>query len=293
MPDAPVTRSTLDDLRLAAGDSLAAGPPWIRGEARLEAELLLAATLGLERWQLRSRGTERVPADTAARFRALVARRLAGEPLHYLLGRREFWSLELQVAPGVLVPRADTECLVEQALLHLDTCLAAGADSYCVLDLGTGSGAIALAIASERPDVHVTAVEASPAAACIAAANIARLAPGRVELLTGHWYTPVSGRRFHVIVANPPYLAVDDPHLPSLAGEPLEALVSGPDGLEAFREIIAGATAHLLPGGWLGLEHGATQGPAVRALLQSAGLHDVTTHRDLAGLERVSGGVMA
>jgi release factor glutamine methyltransferase len=161
-----------------------------------------------------------------------------------------------------------------------------------VLDLGTGSGAIALAIACERRDTQVTAIEASPAARVIAAGNIARLAPGRVELLAGDWFAPLAGRRFEVIVANPPYLAADDPHLVALAREPREALVSGPEGLECFRAILAGAPNHLVSGGWLGLEHGATQAMAVRELLGAAGLTGVTTHRDLAGLERVSSGTM-
>lgn len=293
MAETPPLPGTVAELLAAARQSLAAGPAWLRDEAALEAELLLADALGLERWQLRPREHDPVAPASAERFLARVAQRVDGEPLHYLLGSREFWSLDLQVAPGVLVPRPDTECLVEQALRRIDAVLAAGIRPCRVLDLGTGSGAIALAIACERRDTQVTAIEASPAARVIAADNIARLAPGRVELLAGDWFAPLAGRRFEVIVANPPYLAADDPHLAALAREPREALVSGPEGLECFRAIIAGAPDHLVPGGWLGLEHGATQATAVRELLCAAGLTAVTTHRDLAGLERVSSGTMA
>lgn len=281
---------TVEALLAAGRARLQSGAEWLREEAPLEAELLLAHVLSTERWRLRAAANEVVAAEAAARFHELVARRAAGEPLHYLLGRRGFWSLELQVGPGVLVPRPDTECLVEQALAHIDAALAAGADPCRVLDLGTGSGAIAIAIAVERPQVEVMAVEASPIAFDLAATNIARLAPGRVELLAGSWWEPVRLRRFDVAVSNPPYLAADDPHLPSLAFEPREALVGGADGLDCFRTIVAGAGAHLAPGGWLGLEHGAMQGDAVRQLLRAAGFQDIATHRDLAGLERVSGG---
>lgn len=278
---------------------LQAGPEWQRDEASLEAELLLAHVLSIERWRLRAAAAETVAPDAATRFRELVARRTAGEPLHYLLGEREFWSLDLQVGPGVLVPRPDTECLVEQALVRIDEVGSRLAGPCRVLDLGTGSGAIAIAIAvtcdqrwppAKGKAVEVTAVEASSAALAIAAANIGRLAAGRVDLLSGSWWEPVRGRRFEVVVSNPPYLAADDPHLRSLAFEPREALVSGVDGLECFRQIITDAGGHLVPGGWLGLEHGATQGEAVRKLLMAAGFVRVDTHRDLAGHERVTGG---
>lgn len=295
---------TVEALLATGRTRLQAGPEWQRDEASLEAELLLAHVLSTARWRLRAAAAETVAPDAATRFRELVARRIAGEPLHYLLGEREFWSLELQVGPGVLVPRPDTECLVEQALVRIDEVRSRIAGPCRVLDLGTGSGAIAIAIAvtcdQRRPlaqrqavevtAVEITAVEASPAALAIAAANIGRLAAGRVDLLSGSWWEPVHGRRFEVVVSNPPYLAADDPHLPSLAFEPREALVSGPDGLECFRKIVTDAGAHLAPGGWLGLEHGATQGEAVRELLMAAGFVRVHTHRDLAGHERVTGG---
>ena len=289
---------------LAAGTAqLAAGAEWVREDAASEAEYLLATALGVNRTQLRLRLETAVPADIAAHYQNQLTRRAAGEPVAYLLGEREFWSLPLRVGPGVLVPRPDTECLVEVALRFLQMRVAVhekGTDlptpstlspSPNVLDLGTGSGAIAVALATELPQAKVTAVELSPAAFTVAAGNIARLAPGRVELLAGHWYEPVGGRLFTCIVSNPPYLAADDPHLPSLAAEPREALVSGKDGLECYREIVAGAPAHLETHGLLALEHGHTQGADVRSLLAAAGFTDIATHRDLAGLERVTSGV--
>jgi release factor glutamine methyltransferase len=290
---------------LTAGTAqLATGVEWVREEAAREAELLLSEALAVNRAQLRLRAEEDVPTEIAARYRAHIARRASGEPVAYILGEREFWSLPLRVAPGVLVPRADTECLVEVALRFLqglDVAAAAheaplatsthSSQAPSVLDLGTGSGAIALALASELPNTSVVAVEVSALALAMAAHNIARLAPGRVELLAGHWYEPVGTRRFTCIVSNPPYLSADDPHLPSLAAEPLGALVSGPDGFECYREIIAGAPAQLAVGGLLALEHGYAQGATVRALMAEAGFTGVATHRDLAGHERVTSGV--
>ena len=264
---------------------LAAGAEWVREDAASEAEYLLATALGLNRTQLRLRLDALVPADVAARFHDHIARRAAGEPVAYLHGEREFWSLPLRVGPGVLVPRPDTECLVEVALRFLQ-----GQATVSVLDLGTGSGAIALALASELPTARIVAVELSPTALATAANNIARLAPGRVELLQGNWFAPVGAQRFTCIVSNPPYLAADDPHLPSLAAEPREALVSGSNGLECYRDIIAGAPAHLETSGLLAMEHGHTQGAAVRALLEDRGFSGVVTHRDLAGHERVTSG---
>ena len=289
---------------LAAGTAqLAAGVDWVREDAARDAELLLTEALGVNRTQLQLRIDEVVPTEIAARYQAHIARRANGEPVAYILGEREFWSLPLRVAPGVLVPRPDTECLVEVALRFLQGWNVAAAQAPhlatptnpsqapSLLDLGTGSGAIALALASELPNMRVVAVELSPTALAVAADNMAHLAPGRVELLAGNWFAPVGGRRFTCIVSNPPYLSADDPHLPSLAAEPLGALVSGPDGLECYREIIAGAPAHLEAGGLLALEHGYAQGAAVRALLAEAGFTGVATHRDLAGHERVTSGV--
>jgi release factor glutamine methyltransferase len=272
---------------LATGTvQLAAGAVWVREDAASEAEYLLATALGLNRTQLRLRLDALVPGDVAARFHDHIARRAAGEPVAYLHGEREFWSLPLRVGPGVLVPRADTECLVEVALRFLQ----GRTNTPSVLDLGTGSGAIALALATELPAARIVAVEVSPTALAVAANNIARLAPGRVELLQGNWFAPLAAQRFTCIVSNPPYLAKDDPHLPSLAAEPREALVSGSDGLECYREIVAGAPAHLETSGLLAMEHGHMQGAAVRALLEDRGFIGVATHHDLAGHERVTSG---
>lgn len=291
-----VSTHSLASLLAAGTAELAAGVEWVREDAAREAELLLTEALGLTRTQLRLRLDTAASEEVAKRYRDHLRRRAAGEPIAYLLGEREFWSLPLKMAPGVLVPRPDTECLVEVALQFLRAranarSAARDGEAFSVLDLGTGSGAIALALATELQQTQVVAVELSPAALVVAAANIAALAPGRVELLAGHWYEPVAERRFTCIVSNPPYLAADDPHLPSLAAEPLSALVSGADGLECYREIVADAPAHLEAGGLLALEHGHTQGAAVRALLTAAGFTGIATHRDLAGLDRVTSGV--
>ena len=281
-----MSSSTIAGLLATGTAQLAAGAEWVREDAASEAEYLLATALGLTRTQLRLRWEAVVPADAAAQFLDHIARRASGEPIAYIHGEREFWSLPLRVGPGVLVPRPDTECLVEVALRFLQ-----GQPRASVLDLGTGSGAIALALVSELPAARIVAVEVSPVALGLAADNIARLAPGRVELLQGNWFAPLGAQRFTCIVSNPPYLAADDPHLPSLAAEPREALVSGNDGLECYREIVAGAPAHLETHGLLALEHGHTQGADVRSLLAAAGFTDIATHRDLAGLERVTSGV--
>ncbi|HET6604023.1 MAG TPA: peptide chain release factor N(5)-glutamine methyltransferase, partial [Xanthomonadaceae bacterium] len=228
-------------------------------------------------------------ADTAlrARYAGLLQRREAGEPVAYLVGRRPFWTLELQVTPDTLIPRPETELLVELALERID---AAGPEK--VLDLGTGSGAIALAIASERPRAQVMATDASAQALEVARANARANGVANVWFACGEWYSAVEGRRFDAIVGNPPYIAQDDPHLEQgdLRYEPRAALVSGVDGLDAIRAIVAGAPAHLFPGGRLLLEHGFDQGPAVRSLLEAAGFSDVRTFCDLEGRERVSGG---
>jgi release factor glutamine methyltransferase len=288
LPDTP---ATVEDALQGAVAALAAGLPSVRPEAARDAELLLCTALGWTRTQLRIRGHVPLPAPARQQFANWVQRRAAGEPVAYLLGEREFWSLALEVGPGVLVPRADTECLVEVALAFLQDCLAPA-----VLDLGTGTGAIAIAIAHTLDQVpaavqvRVVAVEREPAALAMAARNIARHVAGRVDLRRGDWYQAVSGERFTVIVSNPPYLGSSDPHLPALAHEPATALVSGPSGLECLAQLVAGAAEHLAPGGLLALEHGAEQGTAVRALLAAAGFVAVRTQHDLAGLERVTCG---
>ncbi len=255
----------------------------VSASARLDAGVLLAQALGCSRAALSADPGRCLGAAEEHALAALAARRLAGEPVAYLTGRREFWSLELEVTPAVLVPRPETELVVELALAAL-----AGAAAPMVLDLGTGSGAIALALARERPDATVVAVELSAAALAIARRNAARHGLGRIEFLEGCWYGPVEMRRFTVIVANPPYVASDDPVLTALRHEPRAALAAGPEGLDALRIVCAGAPARLAPGGTLVVEHGAAQGPAVRELCRAAGLVHARTRRDLAGHERAT-----
>ena len=255
--------------------------------ARLDAEVLLADALGVDRARLHVIGDDALAPGVAARFEELVARRASGAPVAYLTGRRDFWSLTLSVDAAVLVPRPETELLVEIGLAHL-----AGRAAPAVVDLGTGSGAIGLAIASERPDASVDLVDLSPAALAVAERNLAMLGLGNVRCLAGSWYGPVGDRCYDLILANPPYLGDGDPHLqsPDLQHEPRLALVSGPGGLESLATVTAGAPDHLVPGGLLVLEHGAEQGAAVRSLLSANGFSAVTTRRDLAGLERATHG---
>ena len=252
---------------------------------RLDAEVLLAHVLGVGRGRLAALDSQALSDEARRAFDALIARRIAGEPVAYLTGRREFWSLTLGVGPEVLVPRPETELLVELGLAHLQ-----GRRAPKILDLGTGSGALGLALAAERPDATVELVDASAAALERAERNRAALGLGNVRLALGDWFAPVAGRRYDLVVANPPYVAADDPRLELLRHEPRLALVAGPTGLEALRHIVAGAAAHLERGGRLLLEHGLDQGPAVRALLVAAGFGAVETRLDLAGHERATGG---
>jgi release factor glutamine methyltransferase len=251
----------------------------------LDAEVLVAHVLGASRAALAAEPERALAPEETLALESLVRRRLAGEPVAYLTGRREFWSLDLEVTPDVLVPRPETELVVERALTAI-----ARRERPSVLDLGTGSGAIAAAIARARPDADVTATDTSAAALAVAARNAARLALPNLRVLEGSWFGPVAGARFDLIASNPPYVATGDPALAALAHEPAGALVAGAEGLDALAAIAAAARGHLEPGGTLVLEHGAAQGPAVRALLGAAGLVGVGTRRDLAGHERVTEG---
>lgn len=265
---------------------LAEGTRRLRGaEARFEAELLLGHALGRDRAWLFAHARDQVDEAAATRFLAFCQRRARGEPVAYLLGRRGFWTLDLAVTPDTLVPRPETELLVEAALARLPT-----GKALRVADLGTGSGAVALAIASERPQAVVLATDASAAALAVARGNAARNGIANLRFAEGDWLQPLAGLRFDLIASNPPYVAEGDPHLGEgdLPFEPPMALVSGADGLCALRAIIAGAPAVLVPGGWLLVEHGHEQGGAVRALFLAAGFESVETLRDLEQRERVT-----
>lgn len=252
---------------------------------RAEARLLLAAALGVPVESLIARPAQPVPATQAASFAFLASRRGQGEPIAYLLGEKEFYGRRFAVSPAVLVPRPETELLVDVALRQLRD-----RQESRVLDLGTGSGCVAVTLALERPSAAVVAVDRSADALAIARSNAQRY-DAAVELLLGDWYRTVAGA-FDLIVANPPYVAAADPHLRGLRHEPRDALVAGADGLDDLRFIIAGAPAHLNPGGMLAVEHGHDQGACVRDLFARAGFRDIETHRDLAGIERVCSGTM-
>lgn len=254
---------------------------------RLDAELLLEHVTGLSRTAFRTAPERQLPPKAGWSYQQLVKRRLQGEPVAYIRGQQEFWSLLFEVTPAVLIPRPETELVVERALAH-----SAQEASIDIADLGTGSGAIALAIASERPAARVFAVDASKPAIEVAMRNAARLQIPRVTLLTGSWFAPLAGQRFDLVVSNPPYIAGDDPDLAAdvRRNEPNMALISGRTGLEALEHIVMAAPGHLVRGGWLILEHGWKQGAAVRDLLVRAGFSHVRSHPDLAGHERVTEG---
>jgi len=254
------------------------------GVDRLDAQWLLGHHLQRPRAWLLAHEDESLPPALEAVVLDQLARRAAGVPLAYLTGEREFCGLVLQVSPDVLIPRPETEMLVDWALSVLPE-----ESTAEVADLGTGSGAIALTLAACRPGLRVTATDASAAALTVAAANARRLGIG-IGTALGPWWAPLAGRRFGLAVSNPPYVAEGDPHLPALAHEPRSALTAGADGLDDLRAIVAGAGAHLAAGAWLLLEHGHDQGQAVQALLAAGGFEALQTRHDLAGLARCTGG---
>jgi len=250
--------------------------------SRLDAELLLAHALHQPRSYLLAHDHERLDEPTIARYLALLARCALGEPLAYLTGEREFWSLPLSVTPEVLIPRPETELAVERCLALRD------ASRARIADLGTGSGAIALALAVERPRWRILATDRAAAALQVALGNARRLGVSNVDFAHGDWFAPLQGRRFDLIVSNPPYVAAGDPALNALRYEPAAALSPGASGMEALRHIVLRAPGCLLPGSWLVLEHGAGQAEDVAASLVDAGFARVRCHSDLAGRDRVT-----
>ncbi|MGQ0501335.1 MAG: peptide chain release factor N(5)-glutamine methyltransferase [Panacagrimonas sp.] len=262
---------------------------------RADAEELLAALLGCERSQLVQRADDALEAATVLRYASWTERRRMGEPVAYIAGRKGFWTLDLAVNAAVLVPRPDTECLVEWACDIARSMRAGREDPVAILDLGTGSGAIALALAdSLRDGADITATDRSQPALALARENARALGLEAVRFAAGHWFEALRDKAplvFDLIVSNPPYIRADDPHLAELRHEPRMALVAGADGLDALREIIANAPAHLAARGWLLVEHGHDQGEAVRALFRTQAFADVQTRRDFGGNERVTGGM--
>ena len=257
------------------------------GLVPFEAKLLLAHVLGRDRAWVSAHGDAPLTRAEALAFDTLARRRRGGEPVAYLTGRREFFGLDLEITPDVLIPRPETELLVELGLAWLGREAAAR-----VLDLGSGSGAVALALAHERPQSVVVGTDVSAAAVELARRNGERLGIGNASFMESDWFARVPPGRFAVIVANPPYVAEEDPHLGrgDLRFEPDAALASGSDGLDAIRTIVAAAPAYLQADGVLALEHGHDQAPAVQLLLRAAGLRNVASARDLAGIPRVTYG---
>ena len=255
-------------------------------EARRDAQVLLGFALGVSRAWLTAHMEQAADSEAAAKFQSLVTLRANGHPVAYLIGVKEFFGLTLRVTPDVLIPRPETEELVEAALERLPQ-----GESRKVVDLGTGSGCIAIAIARERPAAQVTAVDTSSPALALARENAAAL-DVEVEFLQSDWFAALGGRRFDLIVANPPYVAADDPHLRQgdLRFEPRAALAAGADGLADLRRIAGAAPKYLRPGGWLLLEHGYDQAEACRDLLHNAGFAELVFRADVAGLPRIAGG---
>jgi release factor glutamine methyltransferase len=259
---------------------------------KVDARVLLEHVLGVSRAALMTHPERVLAAEAVARYESLIGRRELGEPVAYLTGRREFYGLAFEVGPEALIPRPETEGLVDLVLEQF-----APDATFALCDLGCGSGAIAVAVAAMRPRAHVLAVDASPTAVALTERNAARLLGrerlGRFAALCGDWYRPVGNRRFEAIVSNPPYIGEEDPHLAQgdLRYEPRSALAAGTDGLAALRAVVAGATARLNPGGLLAVEHGYDQGPACRDLLRRAGLSAIETRRDLSGIERITLGI--
>lgn len=258
--------------------------------ARLEAQYLMQHVLKKPRAWILAHTEETLNPEQQAEYDGLLQRRMQGEPVAYILGEREFYGLKFKVTPATLIPRSETELLVE---LALQRCARVAAQPPCrILDLGAGSGAIALSIAHARPGAEVVAVDSSSEALVVARENAERLNIRNATFVQSDWYAALGQQRFHLIVSNPPYVAAGDVHLQQgdLRFEPASALASGADGLDDIRRIVAGAQAHLETGGWLLLEHGYDQASAVQKLLREAEMTEIFSARDLSGIERVSGG---
>lgn len=275
-----VAQSVEELLRWAIGELAS-----VYQSARLDAEVLLSHATTLSRAQLHARPEHAPPQENVERFIDLVRRRVRGEPIAYLTGYREFWSLRLEVTPATLIPRPETELLVEKALALLPR-----GKSMKVLDLGTGSGAIALAIAHERPEYAVTALDISPAALAVAQANAGQLRINNVSFLQSNWFSAVADEVFDVIAANPPYIAPGDPYLSrgDLRFEPAIALSCAMAGLAAAQTLISEGRRHLKPGGWLLMEHGYDQAQALATLLEKHGWSNIQLLRDYAGQPRLA-----
>jgi len=254
---------------------------------RVDAQVIMAEVLGVNRAWIAANPMRILTEGEDARIEMLAVQRAMGRPVAYLLKRREFFGRDFEVSDDVLIPRPETETLIEASLPRL-------LPAASCLDLGTGCGAIAVTLACQRPEARVMATDVSAAALAVAGRNAAKHGcAGRIELARGSWYEPVGDRRFDLVVSNPPYVAAHDPHLGrgDLRFEPQGALTDGSaDGLDSIRAIVAGAAAHLVPGGWLLFEHGFDQAPAARALLEAAGFADIVSLPDLAGIPRVAGG---
>ncbi|MBC7982389.1 MAG: peptide chain release factor N(5)-glutamine methyltransferase [Candidatus Obscuribacterales bacterium] len=282
--------SKLSPACIAVGEWLKTAVAQLHGVSdspQLDAEILLHAVTGMHRARAYARPEELLTREQLEDLQVVLARRQRGEPIAYITRVQEFWSMPLVVSPAVLIPRPETELLVERALELVPL-----NQPSRVLDMGTGSGAIALAIACARPHAQVLAIDVSDAALAIAATNLTNLKVRNLELRRSDWYSAVVGERFDLIVSNPPYVAADDPALaPSVAAfEPRHAVIAGESGLEAIERIVSQAAGHLLPQGCLALEHGWKQGTEVRGLLVRAGFSRVRSHRDLAGHDRVTEG---
>jgi len=279
------TDQRIEDIVLYARERLMAQPDIDRETAYLEADILLAHCLDKPRSYLRAWPEKVASEEQLSCLNDLLHRRLEGEPIAYLVGHKEFWDLRLLVSQDTLIPRPETEHLVEHALKLLKP-----HHTSRVLDLGCGCGAIALAVAKHRPGCHITAVDFSDEALAITRLNMRQLGLQNVDLVKSNWFSELVGKRFNLILSNPPYVAEDDPHLRQgdVRFEPPMALIGGPDGLECIRDIVKRAPQHLLPGGWLMLEHGYDQASAVKHILINAEFHNVKSHTDLSKHERIT-----